>query len=195
MQPIEACAILFGRFDQNATVIEKIKIAKNRLHSTIRFEIDPEEVTAAINEAEKEGLEFIGLFHSHSSPATPSLLDQKFMRFWGDAFWLILSSTDGNLAAYQLVDGKIRKEILRVEKIPGDIGSPVTFEKVLIFSDGENVSIGNPVLESVAVCGHIVEQRKTKKIIVFKYKKRKRYRRKQGHRQQYTAVQIDSIKT
>ena len=52
-------------------------------------------------------------------------------------------------------------EILRVEKIPGDIGSPVTFEKVLIFSDGENVSIGNPVLESVAVCGHIVEQRKT----------------------------------
>ena len=86
-------------------------------------------------------------------------------------------------------------EILRVEKIPGDIGSPVTFEKVLIFSDGENVSIGNPVLESVAVRGHIVEQGKAKKIIVFKYKKRKRNRRKQGHRQQYTAVQIDSIKT
>jgi large subunit ribosomal protein L21 len=86
-------------------------------------------------------------------------------------------------------------EILRVEKIPGDIGSPVTFEKVLIFSDGENVSIGNPVLESVAVRGHIVEQGKAKKIIVFKYKKRKRYRRKQGHRQQYTAVLIDNIKT
>jgi large subunit ribosomal protein L21 len=84
-------------------------------------------------------------------------------------------------------------EILRVEKIPGEVGSPVTFDRVLMFSDGENVSIGQPVLEDVAVEGHIVEQGKAKKIIVFKYKKRKRYRRKQGHRQEYTAVQIDSI--
>jgi hypothetical protein len=62
-----------------------------------------------------------------------------------------------------------------------------------MFSDGENVSIGQPVLDNVAVEGHIVEQGKAKKIIVFKYKKRKRYRRKQGHRQTFTAVQIDSI--
>jgi large subunit ribosomal protein L21 len=85
-------------------------------------------------------------------------------------------------------------EILRVEKIPGDIGSPVTFDRVLMFSDGENVSIGQPVLENVAVKGHIVEQGKAKKIIVFKYKRRKRYRRKKGHRQEFTAVQIDNIK-
>ena len=85
-------------------------------------------------------------------------------------------------------------EILRVEKIPGDIGNSVTFDKVLMFSDGAKVNIGSPILEGVAVNGHIVEQGKTKKIIVFKYKKRKRYRRKQGHRQQYTAIQIDSIK-
>jgi large subunit ribosomal protein L21 len=84
-------------------------------------------------------------------------------------------------------------EVLRVEKIPGDVGSPVTFDRVLMFSDGENVSIGQPVLDNVAVEGHIVEQGKAKKIIVFKYKKRKRYRRKQGHRQTFTAVQIDSI--
>ncbi len=84
-------------------------------------------------------------------------------------------------------------EVLRVEKIPGDVGSPVTFDRVLLFSDGENVSIGQPVLDNVAVEGHIVEQGKAKKIIVFKYKKRKRYRRKQGHRQTFTAVQIDSI--
>ena len=84
-------------------------------------------------------------------------------------------------------------EILRVEKIPGDVGSPVTFDRILMFSDGENVSIGQPVLDNVAVEGHIVEQGKAKKIIVFKYKRRKRYRRKQGHRQEYTAVQIDSI--
>ena len=86
-------------------------------------------------------------------------------------------------------------QILRVEKIPGDVGNPVTFERVLMFSDGENVSIGQPELEDVAVEGHIVEQGKAKKIIVFKYKKRKRYRRKKGHRQEFTAVLIDGIKS
>ena len=84
-------------------------------------------------------------------------------------------------------------EILRVEKIPGDVGSPVSFDRVLMFSDGEDVSIGQPLLDNIAVEGHIVEQGKAKKIIVFKYKRRKRYRRKQGHRQEFTAVQIDSI--
>ena len=85
-------------------------------------------------------------------------------------------------------------QVLRVEKIPGDVGSPVTFERVLMFSDGENVSIGQPELDNIAVEGHIVEQGKAKKIIVFKYKKRKRYRRKKGHRQEFTAVLIDGIK-
>jgi len=85
-------------------------------------------------------------------------------------------------------------EVLRVEKISGDVGSPVTFDRVLMFSDGENVRIGQPLLDSVAVEGHIVEQAKAKKIIVFKYKRRKRFRRKNGHRQEFTAVLIDSIK-
>jgi large subunit ribosomal protein L21 len=85
-------------------------------------------------------------------------------------------------------------EVLRVEKIPGEIGSPVTFDHVLMFCDGDDVSIGQPVLDNVLVEGHIVEQGKAKKIIVFKYKRRKRYRRKQGHRQQFTAIKINSIK-
>ncbi len=84
-------------------------------------------------------------------------------------------------------------EVLRIEKIPGDVGSPVSFDKVLMFSDGENVNVGQPMLDNVTVNGHIVEQGKAKKIIVFKYKKRKRYRKTQGHRQPYTAVKIDSI--
>jgi large subunit ribosomal protein L21 len=62
-----------------------------------------------------------------------------------------------------------------------------------MFSDGENVSIGQPLLDGVSVEGRIVEQGKAKKIIVFKYKRRKRYRRKNGHRQEFTAIQIDSI--
>jgi large subunit ribosomal protein L21 len=84
-------------------------------------------------------------------------------------------------------------EVLKVEKISGDVGNSVTFDRVLMFSDGENVSIGQPVLDGVSVEGHIVEQGKAKKIIVFKYKRRKRFRRKNGHRQEFTAVQIDSI--
>jgi large subunit ribosomal protein L21 len=85
-------------------------------------------------------------------------------------------------------------EIVRVEKLSGDIGAPVSFDKVLMISDDEKAKIGTPVLENATVQGHIVEQGKAKKIIVFKYKRRKRYRRKQGHRQSFTAVQIDSIK-
>ena len=84
-------------------------------------------------------------------------------------------------------------QVLKVEKIDGEIGAPVTFDQVLMFADGENISVGQPVLDNVTVSGHITEQGKASKIIVFKYKRRKRYRRKQGHRQQYTAVKIDSI--
>ena len=84
-------------------------------------------------------------------------------------------------------------EILRVETIRGEIGSAIIFDKVLMYADGEDVRIGKPVLENLLVKGHIVEQGKAQKIIVFKYKRRKRYRRKQGHRQQFTAVKIDQI--
>jgi large subunit ribosomal protein L21 len=84
-------------------------------------------------------------------------------------------------------------EILKVEKLDGQVGSEVAFDQVLLLSDGEAVKIGQPTLADVAVRGHIVEQGREKKILVFKYKRRKRYRRKQGHRQSYTAVKIDSI--
>jgi len=86
-------------------------------------------------------------------------------------------------------------DILRIEKIPGDVGSAVTFDDVLMFSDEENeAKLGSPILEDAAVQAHIMEQGKAKKVLVFKYKRRKRYRRTQGHRQQYTAVKIGEIK-
>jgi large subunit ribosomal protein L21 len=84
-------------------------------------------------------------------------------------------------------------DTLRVEKLKGDVGAEVAFDKVLLYSDGDTVKVGQPVLEGAAVRGHIVEQDKAKKILVFKYKRRKRYRRKQGHRQMFTAVKIDKI--
>lgn len=83
--------------------------------------------------------------------------------------------------------------ILRVERISGEAGEAVSFDRVLMFSDGENVSIGKPVLENALVKGHIVRQGRLRKIIVFKYKRRKRYRRKLGHRQAFTEIKVDSI--
>ncbi len=84
-------------------------------------------------------------------------------------------------------------QTIRVEKIDGDVGTTVTLDNVLMYSDGENVNVGQPNLDNVTVSGYIVEQDKARKILVFKYKKRKRYRRKQGHRQPFTAIKIDSI--
>jgi len=86
-------------------------------------------------------------------------------------------------------------ETLRVEKVHGEVGAEITFDDVLMFSDGETVQVGTPVLDNVTVKGTVVEQGQAKKILVFKYKRRKRYRRKQGHRQQYTAIKVDSIAT
>ena len=84
-------------------------------------------------------------------------------------------------------------DIVRVEKIPGEVGSPISFDNVLMFSDGDNTVLGTPMVENAVVKGRIIDQNKSRKIIVFKYKRRKRYRRKLGHRQSYTAVQIDQI--
>ena len=68
-------------------------------------------------------------------------------------------------------------DVIRVEKISGEVGAPISFDEILLFSDGDNLSIGNPTIAKVSIQGHIVEQRKARKIIVFKYKRRKRFRR------------------
>ena len=84
-------------------------------------------------------------------------------------------------------------DTLRIEKIAGDVGAKVAFDRVLMVADGDDVKIGKPVLENAVVNGTIVEQGKGRKILVFKYKRRKRYRRTQGHRQLFTAVKIGTI--
>ena len=84
-------------------------------------------------------------------------------------------------------------EEVKLEKLPGQVGDAVAFDKVLLTSDGEALNIGKPYLENTKVVGRITRHDKNKKIVVFKYKKRKGYRRKQGHRQQFSLVKIEDI--
>lgn len=113
--PIEACALLFGRFTSNEAIVEQVEVTQNRLDSTSRFEVAPEKVAIAVSVAEKKGLEFVGLFHSHPMRAVPSEIDLKFMKMWPDIIWLILSSINGSMAAFQLTASKIKKVSIRIE--------------------------------------------------------------------------------
>ena len=82
---------------------------------------------------------------------------------------------------------------LRVETLDGDAGTKLSFEEVLLVADGDNVQIGAPVLSGAKVSAEIVAQEKGEKLIVFKFRRRKAYRRKNGHRQQYTAIKVTDI--
>jgi len=83
--------------------------------------------------------------------------------------------------------------VIYVERLEVSAGDAYTFDKVLMIG-GESLVIGNPYVDGVTVEATVEKQGKQKKIIVFKMKRRKRYRRKNGHRQMFTAVKIDSIK-
>ena len=84
-------------------------------------------------------------------------------------------------------------EHIEVDRMPLEIGKPVEFKEVLLTVDGSTVKIGNPLIKGASVKGKVLDQIKAKKIIVFKYIPKERYRRKKGHRQQYTRVSIDKI--
>jgi large subunit ribosomal protein L21 len=84
-------------------------------------------------------------------------------------------------------------EQLQVEKISGQVGEAVTFDQVLLTSDGEAVQVGRPFIENAKVLARIARHGKGRKIVVFKYKRRKNYRRKRGHRQPFTLIQIENI--
>jgi large subunit ribosomal protein L21 len=83
--------------------------------------------------------------------------------------------------------------VLKLEKLPGEVGEKVSLDQVLLVKDEDETQIGRPFLDDMQVHGRIVEQGRHRKIIVFKYKKRKDYHKKQGHRQPYTAVLVEGI--
>ena len=92
---------------------------------------------------------------------------------------------------YKVAEG----DVVFFEKLDAEEGKKVTFDKVILVSDNGKVQVGTPYVKGVKVEGKVVSHGKGKKIIVFKMKPKKNYRRKQGHRQPYTKVEITSIKT
>lgn len=84
-------------------------------------------------------------------------------------------------------------DIIRVEKLDVEEGSVVQFNDVLAVSNDDGLKVGAPFVDGAVVEANVVSQGKAKKIIVFKYKAKKDYRKKQGHRQPYTQVQITKI--
>ncbi len=84
-------------------------------------------------------------------------------------------------------------DILKVEKLAGEAGDKVTLDEVLILSDGNGLKVGSPLVAGAKVTAEVIEQGRSKKIVVYKYKKRKNYRRKQGHRQAFTKIKVEKI--
>ncbi len=90
---------------------------------------------------------------------------------------------------YKVTEG----DILYIEKLDVAEGDAVEFDRVLGVFEGEKIKLGTPLVSGVKVTATVVKHGKTKKILVYKMKPKKNYRRKQGHRQHYTKIQIDKI--
>ena len=82
---------------------------------------------------------------------------------------------------------------IRVEKLVAEVGAKVTFDQVLALQTDGGLQVGRPVLKGARVVGRVLEQDKAKKVLIFKKKRRKQYRRTRGHRQPFTAVVVEEI--
>ena len=83
-------------------------------------------------------------------------------------------------------------DIIKVEKIEAEAGDKIEFDQVLMVA-GDDVKVGSPVVERAKVSAEVLDQKKDKKIVIFKFKAKKNYRKKKGHRQPYTLVKIEKI--
>ena len=85
-------------------------------------------------------------------------------------------------------------DVLKLEKLQGGSGDSVTFDQVLLTSDGKNTKIGKPYLSKASVKARVVQQGRDRKVAVVKFKAKKRYLRRKGHRQHFTQLQVMEIK-
>lgn len=83
--------------------------------------------------------------------------------------------------------------LVRIPKMEAEIGAEVSFDKVMLVSDGQKVEVGTPYLEGKMVTAEVIRHGKDAKVLIFKKKRRKDYRKKTGHRQQFTEVRIRAI--
>jgi len=90
---------------------------------------------------------------------------------------------------YKVVAG----ERLKVEKIVGDVGATVVIDKVLMISDDANTTIGSPLISGATVSATVLSHGRADKVMIFKFRRRKHYRKTQGHRQSFTEIQIGEI--
>jgi len=100
-------------------------------------------------------------------------------------------------AVFETGGKQFRAEVggkIRIPTIVAEPGDTVTFDQVLLAGDGDAVSVGTPEVKGASVTAEVLRHARDKKIIVFKRKRRKGYRKKQGHRQNFTEVRIDGIK-
>lgn len=84
-------------------------------------------------------------------------------------------------------------DLIRVERMQGKVGDQVTMKDILMVSHEDQVQVGNPLLANAVITGEIVQQVKGKKILTYKMKRRKNYRRTKGHRQTYTYIRVNDI--
>lgn len=84
-------------------------------------------------------------------------------------------------------------EKIKVEQIPADVGTEISLDQVLMVGEGESVRIGAPVLAGATVTAKVISQGRHPKITIFKMRRRKHYRKNQGHRQNYTELEISGI--
>jgi large subunit ribosomal protein L21 len=84
-------------------------------------------------------------------------------------------------------------DLIRVEKMEGKVGDQVTMKDILMVSHEGQVQVGNPLLANAVITGEIVQQVKGKKVLIYKMKRRKNYRRTKGHRQTYTYIRVNDI--
>ncbi len=84
-------------------------------------------------------------------------------------------------------------EKIKVEKLAGDVGSDVVLDQVLMLADGDKVTIGAPLVKGASVQAKVLAQGRHDKVMIFKMRRRKHYRKTQGHRQDYTEIQIEKI--
>jgi large subunit ribosomal protein L21 len=82
---------------------------------------------------------------------------------------------------------------LKIEQIPADVGSELVIDQVLMIADGENISMGKPLLSGASVVAKVLEQGRHDKVRIFKMRRRKHYQKHQGHRQNYTEIEITGI--